>query len=211
MFPTRTIVINGTTKSSVQLGNVSRDFVSYVLRATSAEVIQAQDRQGNPITALTVDNSPNKPLALATRRVQALFGNLKAKNVMLAAERWLRHYVGQRTVRRSGNLQDLWQWKLYRKGQKGITVTPQSFDTLPFLPGDRLALVPMVDYAGQVNARVKNRLKRGFMAEAATAVRRDKASSSFYVYAGFTRAFAVPGETWPHGTPYLNISPRRKV
>jgi hypothetical protein len=207
-----------------------------ILVAVVNDVTADQTAQGNPPTLMTVDGNAGKALSSVNSKVVVLYGTLMTRALQAVMENTLAAAIDKGTVARSGNLRNVqsnWQWILVSSdpGKSGPVTDPSKI--VGFGINDRLVLRPILDYAGVANRataragrlNIKTRGKRGkmgtaenvskrnqhigFMRSAAESLRRNSQfNREFSVYAAFTKRFAVPGEKWPFGTPYLTIRPR---
>lgn len=203
-----------------------------ILVGITREESANQERLGNPAQLVEVDNRTNKPLDQVKAKTVVLFGVALAAAAMRMVETELRQAISRSTRIRTGTLLDIggaWEWRFIPRG--GVARVVSSASPPPaFQRGDRLVLVPVhVPYATAVNRAVANggRLnahnapKRGrnpraarsaqnlgFLATATRAVKRRSEFRQFAVVAEFTRAHAVPGEVYRHGTGVITIRPR---
>lgn len=199
------------------------DLHSMIVGITGEEAAN-QERLGNPPQLIEVDNRTNKPLDQAKGKVVVLFGVALAAAAMRMVETELRAAITRTTVTRSGRLANVggnWQWRFIPRGSAARIVSSAS-PPPTFGRGDMLVLSPAtVPYATAVNravanaARIKTRATKkyssqsiGFLAAAARAVRRKSEFKQFSVVVEFTKAHAVPGEVYSHGSGVITIRPR---
>jgi hypothetical protein len=180
----------------------------WLLMATDT---QQQIDQGNDPQLLTVDGKTNKPLEEINRNASIIFGTALAQEAMDMIERELQRNIAADLLIDTGALINMsnWHWLFVQKG-KGATIVGDPSQLPSFSRGDTLVFYPFnIPYASWANMQAKALDgRKGFMARATAAVRKLPVFKQFAVYAMFTSAHSVPGDTYPHGTPIIVVRPR---
>lgn len=196
--------------------------IVYVLRETALEVVDQQAKIDNLPSDIVVDGSSFKHIEQAKRRVVVSFGNRLAHAVITAIKQALKATINHTTNKITGKLEniDAWEWTYVPGKGRGSArvIDPYSIPTLAY--SDRLIIRPKEPYASSVNMRVRSGSRsisfktskkaseskkrkvsnKGFIGAAAQLLKRNyRITSSFSIYAGFTRKFAIPGELWTAG------------
>src|SRR5262245_16203004 len=182
--------------------------VSSFVQALIITDTEQQMELGNPPQVTVVDGKTDRPITEAQKKATVIFGTVLANEAMALVERELRRAIMSLKLIDTGTLMNLsiWSWYLIQKGQGAIRAP---HDLPSFTQGDQLMLYPeRVPHASWANWRAKAMSGKGFMAQATAAVRKLPVFRQFAVYAMFTSAHSVPGDTYPHGTPIIVIRPR---
>jgi len=209
--------------------------VHAMLVGITREDTAQQIRIGNPPQLVEVDNKTNVSVENAKRKTVVVFGTTLAKAAMRMVETELQAAISASTRVKTGRLRNMgsWEWRYIPKGSSARIVSSAN-PPAAFARGDKLVLVPAsVPYAtavnravansGRLNAHTATGRKRkdgstalppkasqnlGFLAATARAVRRRSEFKQFAVIVEFTRAHAVAGEVYKHGTGVITIRPR---
>ena len=232
---TRTQNLGGESgaRQTMELGikKQSEADLQKLVQLITIEETDKQERAGNPISHISVDNQPNKPLHDVKYKTVVIYGSLLQKALIHAVETVL-----SRTIRQmrydTGALADIkhnWEWiYLPGKGKSASSVNPLSLD---FIPQDaRLILRPKLDYAwlalrlmkqhtgfqgGYAAATARSPRQgqgaEGFMALTTQKLRRSRHfKNAFSVYAAFSKKNIPSGEgkMFPHGAPIIVVRPR---
>lgn len=234
----KTVTLGGQSFNQVTLGvDISAQSaadVHSILTGIAYEETALQERLSNPPQVVEVDNRTNKPVDDVQAKIVVVYGVQLARTAMRVVEDELRRAIANTTTRRSGRLQNIsanWEWRLIQGGR--TTVVSSANPPMQFGRGDRLVLVPTnVNYASVVNRAVANsgrsnahitgnirgdkakiKLAKsaqnlGFLAATTWVAKRRAEFTQFAIYAEFTKAHAVPGELYRHGTGVITIRPR---
>jgi hypothetical protein len=231
---TRSIKVDGTTVAERQtigyeLETQVYSDVLYLLREITLEETEAQIRLDNQPTRFAVDNRDTKPLSAAQYRTDVIFGNALNKAVISAIERGLREAIRKTTNVDTGRLENIhanWNWIYFvGKGTPGTRINARSLKAFPF--GAKLVLRPKLDYVGWANMAVARRGQsftpsrgknkgitrtnnQGFMALAISKLKRSPLFKDYTIYISFSKKYRVAGDKYPHGTPSIVLSAKRK-
>ena len=235
--PGRTIHTNlGVEKQTITLvaeKEMCVDTVHEVLRQVSAEQIITQHREGNQNPRVIVDGVVGKPVRLAERKVVILFPAAAMQVALGIVRAALRLAIRSTTTRRTGSLDDDWQFIHIIRDENGQVIRSQVVSATADLaigPRDSVVLRPSgpdAVYAAFVNrlvargsaakttvAKVRRTVAKragpGFMARAARQMRRHPVSQAFKVTVVFSKRYAPPGASRKQGLPVIVFSPRLK-
>jgi hypothetical protein len=204
--------------------------IQFLMKAITIEDTRKQEKAGNPATRLAVDSREGKPLKYAQRRTEVTFGSFLDRLLIRNIERELIMSIRRTTQRRTGKLQNInnWEWIYYeKKGDPGKKMNPRRLNTLP--SGAKLVLRPTrsIPYASWANwavarkgqdvtpSRGKNKgvtrtTNQGFMAGSIKKLKRSRLSKNYTIWISFSKQYQVAGETYPHGSPSIVVSAKRK-
>lgn len=230
-FPLREVVPTRTTRSvgsgtterfnlKDEINKQSLDDIRQTMRDIAAQEINANEKQGNTVSQIIVDNRDANRIDNAQKRIEVFFGVTVPADAMRTVEAALFAAIERSTDPETGKLnsRDAWQWLLIQNGNETRLGGPQ--DLTSFNQGDRLLLKPTLNYATLVNNVVAGGgdigyktkgggVGMGFLGFAAQATKRNPKFRNLTIYAGFDPQYNVPGELSPRGTGFIAIKAKR--
>lgn len=143
----------------LDMANQGLEDIQFILKAITAEEIIKEEKKGNPLTRLVVDNREGKTLGMAERKTEAFFGNFLDKKMIDLVQRSLMQAIRSAglagATKQISSVADIdsisdWQWYFIEKPRAdGVPINVNKLGNLP--QNSALVLMPK-----SVNAGLKN-------------------------------------------------------
>lgn len=209
-----------TFRLDIDIKKQSLDDIQRIIKDITATETANQERLGNPVSQVIVDNKNNKPFNNVEKKVEVLYGSALPKKAMQTVEQALLIALERSTGRDTGRLQRkaYWNWYLFQDGRVTKLAGAQTFTY--FRPGDRVILRPTLNYATVVNNIVANHgtvayktkgggLSMGFLGFAANVAKRNAIFKALTVYAARDSKYSMEGEKSTQGTGFIVIKAQK--